>query len=64
MWDRGKLAKARISEMLFERKEIRSKRASGMFEVPKTPQKDEVNSKEVGVEKLISAGLCRRLVLL
>jgi len=49
--------------MRFESKEIRSKRASGVFEVPKTPQKDKVNSKEVGVEKLISAGLCREFVL-
>jgi hypothetical protein len=57
MSDRGKLANARISYMLFESKEIRPKRASGMSEVPKTPPKDKVNSKEVGVEKLINAGL-------
>jgi len=49
--------------MLFESKEFLSKRATGMFEVPKTPPKDKVNSKEVGVEKLISAGLYGRLVL-
>jgi hypothetical protein len=50
--------------MLFESKEVRSERASGLSEVPKTPPIDKVNSKELRVEKLTSAGLCRRCVAL
>jgi hypothetical protein len=44
MWDIGKMASARISQMLFESKEVRSERTSVMFEVPKTSLKDKVNS--------------------
>jgi ribosomal protein L13E len=60
MWDKMKMANAIRA---VRSKEMELKRASRVFEVPRSTLKDKVNNKETDVETLINTRLGRKPVL-